>query len=372
MTSARRVALVLGSSVGGIGRHVATLAAGLVSEGDEVTVCGPAATERQFSFTSTGAAFVPIEIPAIPRLGDAGALRALRAALRPVTGPAFAVTHAHGLRAGLVVAMAKPADCPLVVTWHNLVLAEGLRGMVYRRLEQRVARATDVTLGVSSDLCARARSLGARDVRPALVPAPPLSPATRTPAEVRKELGVAPGQPLIFSAGRLHPQKGHDVLISAAVRWRDRRPRPLVVIAGGGPSRAELSRRITTARAPVVLLGQRTDMADLLAAADVVVSTSVWEGQPLFVQEVLRAGAPLVATSVGGVPDVVGDAAMLVPRGDVDAVERAVAQLLDDPSAREEYARRGPVRASTWPTEHDAVVGMRRLYAELASVGGSV
>lgn len=372
MTSSRRVALVLGSSVGGIGRHVAALASGLVTAGDEVSVCGPAATERQFGFAATGAQFVPIEIPAIPRIGDAVAVRALRTALHPETGRPFAVVHAHGLRAGLVVAMARPADCPLVVTWHNLVLADGLRGMVYRRLEQRVARAADVTLGVSADLVARARLLGAPDARPALVPAPPLVPATRTPAQVRKELGVVPSQPLILSAGRLHPQKGYDVLISAAARWRDRRPRPLVVIAGGGPSESELARRIAATRAPVALLGHRRDMADLLAAADVVVSTSVWEGQPLFVQEVLRAGAPLVATAVGGVPDVVGDAALLVPAGDVGAVERAVARLLDEPATRADYARRGPERASTWPSERDALEGIRQLYAELATAGGSL
>ncbi len=363
-----RVALVLASSTGGIGRHVAMLAGGLTEDGVAVTVCGPAAAEAQFGFTAAGAAFHPVEIPANPRVGDAVAVRALRALLRG-DGGGYAAVHAHGLRAGLVAALARPAECPFVVTWHNLVLAAGLRGRLYHRIERYVARAADVTLGVSTDLVARAEALGARDARLAAVPAPPLPPATRDPAATRRDLGAVPGQPVILAAGRLHPQKGHEVLIAAAARWRDRRPRPLVVIAGNGPARADLARRIAESRAPVTLLGHRTDISDLLAAATVVVATSVWEGQPLFVQEALRSGTPLVATAVGGVPDVVGEAATLVPAGDVDAVDTAVACLLDDAQLRSEYAARGPRRAAAWPSQRDAVAEVRAVYAEIARAG---
>jgi glycosyltransferase involved in cell wall biosynthesis len=360
----RRVALVLGSSTGGVGRHVASLVAGLVTDGVAVTVCGPAATDTLFGFAAAGGRFIPIEIPASPGLADAGSVRALRQALRADGG--VDVVHAHGLRAGLVAALARPTDRPLVVTWHNLTLAPGLRGEVYRHLERYTARAADITLGVSLDLVERARQQGARDARLAAVPAPPREPASRAPSDVREELDVEADQPIILSVGRLHPQKGHEYLIEAAARWRSIEPCPLVVVAGSGPSYLRLAAQVSAAEAPVRLLGHREDVPDLLSAADIVVSTSVWEGQPLFLQEALRAGAPVIATAVGGVPELVGDAALLIPPRDPDAVDAAVRSLLDDPALRLEYARRGPAWAATWPTEAEVVAQVEALYEELA------
>src|SRR5690606_16532069 len=102
---------------------------------------------------------------------------------------------------------------------------------------------------------------GAGDVRLAPVAAPLLPPPARSRAAVRAELRVEGDRPLVLSVGRLHPQKGYDVLIAAAARWRDRRPRPAVVIAGQGPSYLDLSARISATRAPVTLLGHRGDVA---------------------------------------------------------------------------------------------------------------
>ena len=87
------------------------------------------------------------------------------------------------------------------------------------------------------------------------------------------------------------------------------------MIAGDGPERAALAAQISRTNAPVVLLGARDDIADLLAAADVVALPSEWEARALVAQEALRAGVPLVTTAVGGLPSLVGDAAMFVPGG---------------------------------------------------------
>jgi glycosyltransferase involved in cell wall biosynthesis len=359
------LALVLASSTGGIGRHVTSLVAGLVADpGTAVTVYGPADTERQFGFATAGARFVPVEIPASPRPQDAAAVRALRRDLR--ANPPD-VVHAHGLRAGLVAALARPANCPLVVTWHNQILARGVRGRVYRQLEGYVARAADVTLGASGDLVRDAVAAGARDARLGAVAAPTLAPATRDPTDVRDELGVTPGRPLVLSVGRLHPQKGYDVLVTAASRWRTRQPSPVVVIAGSGPAYMRLAGQISHQRASVVLAGHRTDVPDLLAAAEVAVVSSIWEARQLFAQEAMRAGVPLVATCVGGLPDLVGDAALLVEPGDVDALDAAVRALLDDPQLRSEYGRRGAERAATWPTEADMLAQIRAVYDEVGA-----
>jgi glycosyltransferase involved in cell wall biosynthesis len=389
-----RVVQVLATSTGGVGTHVVDLARGLVAGGAEVTVCGPAVTEERFGFTGAGARFVPVEITTGTQPSDARAVRALRRAL---AAAAPEVVHAHGLRAGLVAVLARggrrgaaagPPDGPvrrrgalaggagaarrpLVVTLHNAVLARGLRGGASRLVERMVARSADVVLGASGDLVARAAALGAADARLAPVAAPALPPAERTRAAVRAELGVGDDVPLVLSVGRLHPQKGYDVLVAAAARWRGRHPAPRVVVAGNGPSYLDLTARISAARAPVTLLGHRRDVADLLAAADLAVVTSVWEARQLFAQEAMQAGVALVATAVGGLPELVGAAARLVPPGDVDAFDHAVRELLDDPAARDRYARAGRSRAATWPTSAETLAQVRGVYAELTRVSAA-
>jgi glycosyltransferase involved in cell wall biosynthesis len=361
----RAVALVLGSSTGGIGTHVASLAAGLVARGDTVTVYAPAETGRQFAFDDLGAAFVALEIPASPRPGDARAVATLRRELR--ARPAD-VIHAHGLRAGLIAALARRNGTPLVVTWHNVVLGRGIRARALAAAERYVARSADVGLGASTDLVDRARTLGGRDVRLGAVAAPTLPAPARTRAEVRAELGVTHG-PLVLSVGRLHPQKGYDLLIEAAARWRSLTPAPTVAIAGTGPAYRRLAAQISSTRAPVLLLGHRTDVADLLAAADLAVVSSVWEARQLFAQEAMTAGAPLVATAVGGLPGLVGDGARLVPAGDVDALDAAVRTLLADDAQRAQLAAAGRREAAGWPNEADTITMISDVYDELTRPG---
>jgi glycosyltransferase involved in cell wall biosynthesis len=372
MTHDMRVALVLASSTGGVGRHVMSLTAALVGTGVDVTVLGPAATDTQFGFAALGASFVPVEIPASPQPADAVAVRVLRRALGTVSPR---VIHAHGLRAGLVAALARQRSTPLVVTWHNRVLAGGLRKAIYGQLERYVAGAADVTLGASSDLVERVRALGGKDVRLGEVAAPTLPAPVRPPGEVRSEFGLAAGSPFVLSVGRLHAQKRHDLLIDVAARWAGRNssgpaldPVPHVVIAGSGPEYVPLAGRILTSHAPVTLAGHRNDVPDLLGAADLAVVTSDWEARQLFAQEALRAGVPLVSTAVGGLPELIGDAAAFVPPNDPDAFDAAVRRLLTDRDARADLARRGLARAATWPTEAETAARVAAVYAELAAV----
>jgi glycosyltransferase involved in cell wall biosynthesis len=362
------VALVLGSSTGGIGRHVASVAAALTRSGVRVTVLGPLATEEQFAFTTAGARHVAVEVAAGARpLPAARALARLRRALAAgPDGVPVDVVHAHGLRAGLLAGLAVPRGLPLVVTWHNALLPGA--GRAQGLLERAVARRADVTLAASSDLVGRAWRLGARDVRPHAVAAPARPPAARAREDVRAELEAAPGQPLLVTVARLHPQKGLDVLLAATRTWSDRWPPPVLAVAGSGPLEAELRRLAEGSGAAVRLLGARDDVPDLLAAADVVVLPSRWEARALVAQEALRAGRPLVASAVGGIPELVGDGARLVPPGDAAALAAAVAELLDDPTAAGALAERGRARAATWPDEDDTARHLLALYRELTGL----
>jgi glycosyltransferase involved in cell wall biosynthesis len=365
----RRIAEVLATSAGGVGSHVRTIVPAVRAAGATVRVCGAPATEELFGFTATGADFRPVGISTgLAPLADSRAVAQLRRAVK-----GFDLVHAHGLRAGLVAAVARrlsgDRSRPLVLTLHNaLQESSGARRRLLRAIEGATIRAADMVLAVSGDLADNARRAGARDVRVVPALAPPLPPAGRSRDEVRDELGLDAGRPLVVAVGRLHPQKGYDVLLDAVARWEagDRvRPAPLVAIAGDGPLEAELAERIRAERLPVLLLGRRSDVADLLAAADLCVLPSRWEGSPFTGQEALRAGTPLVATRAGGMPDLFGDAAALVPLGNAEALADAVVRVLTDPGHAAALAEAGPRRAATWPDEAAAGRRLAAIYREL-------
>ncbi|MFC6985834.1 glycosyltransferase family 4 protein [Streptomyces cirratus] len=352
-----RTVQVLGGAGAGSCAHVRSLATGLAARGVRVTVCAPAEAEGAYDFTGAGAEFTP----------DAAA--ALRAACAGAD-----LVHAHGVRAGMRAALAlrgyRPGRrAPLVVTWHGgAPEAAGPLGQMSRLMERHVARAASVVLGASSDQVDLARLRGARDARLAAVAVPVAAgpePAVE-PEKVRAELGVVE-RPLVIAVGSLVARRGYGLLLEAAREWRALDPVPLLVIAGEGPLRAELTRRIEAEGLPVRLLGRRRDADRLLAAADVAVLPSRWEGRSLLAQEALRAGVALVATRVGGVPELVGEAAVLVPYGDAGALASAVTALLADPARRVALAAAGRAQAATWPSEDDTVAQVLSVYDELTA-----
>jgi glycosyltransferase involved in cell wall biosynthesis len=118
---------------------------------------------------------------------------------------------------------------------------------------------------------------------------------------------------------------------------------------------------------PVVLLGYREDVPDLISAADVVVSTAVWEGQPIWLQEALGLGAAIVATDAGGTREVTGDAAQLVAVGDATALAREIGALLSDAVRREALGESALARAATLPSVLDVVGSLTGLYGSVRS-----
>ncbi|MFE7137793.1 glycosyltransferase family 4 protein [Streptomyces sp. NPDC057644] len=352
-----RTVQVLGGGSAGSSAHVGSLAAGLVARGVQVTVCAPSAVDRAYDFTATGARFLPV-----PRRSDPAAVAALRAACAGAD-----VVHAHGLHAAARTALALSGRAvPLVMTWHTRRYAEGARRQILHLLERRAARAAAVVLAPSSDLVDRARERGARDARLAPVAAPVPGPAgAADKGKVRAELGAV-DRPLLMAVGSLVPHHGFDTLLDAARVWRRLDPVPLLVVAGEGRDRGALQRRIRDEELPVSLIGRRDSVGELLAAADLALLPNRWEGRSLLAQEALRAGVPLVATAVGGVPELVGAAAELVPYGNAEALARTVVRLLGDPAARARLAEAGRVQAAGWPTEDDTIAHVLSVYDELA------
>jgi glycosyltransferase involved in cell wall biosynthesis len=375
-----RVAYVVGTVAGGAGEHVAMLARGCAQRGAEVTVYGPAQAGRRFfpaeppAPPGPAAGFVPVEIAGRPRPArDAAAVLRLRGLLADARPD---VVHAHGLRAGAAAALALMGLTrgALAVTVHNAPPAWGTAAAVYAVLERIVARRADAVICVSADLAARMRRLGAAVAGPAIVPAPVSWPAG-TPdgqAVAAARAGIArPGEPVVLAVGRLAPQKGFATLLAAAARWQGREPCPVIALAGTGPLDQALRAAADAGGIRMRFLGQRGDVPVLLAGADVVAVPSLWEGQPLIVQEALRAGRPLVASRVGGIPDLTGqDAAVLVPPGDAAALADAVLSVLDDPALSCKLGAAARARADALPTPDDAVDAALGLYRRLSPPAG--
>ncbi|MER5844817.1 MULTISPECIES: glycosyltransferase family 4 protein [Streptomyces] len=357
-----RTVQVLGGGTAATSVHVRSLAAGLVARGVRVTVCAPAEAEHVHDFTGVGAEHVHA-----PRSSDPGSVSALRAACADAD-----LVHAHGLHASFRTALALGGrHTPLIVTWHDRTPAEGARAHVLRLMERRVVKAATVVLGTTSALVDRARRSGARDARLAAVafPGPRTAPRTEDPDGSRlkllAELG-ATGRPLLIAVGALERHRGHHTLLDATHGWRRLEPQPLVAVAGEGPLRGELQRRITDEDLPVRLVGGREDITDLLGAADLALLPSRREGRPVLAQQALHARVPLVAADTGGIPELVGDAAELVPYRNARALADAVVRLLGDPGRRDELRAKGARQAAGWPTEDEAVAQVLSVYDELA------
>jgi glycosyltransferase involved in cell wall biosynthesis len=371
-----KLAFVLGTSTGGTGRHVRMLVAGCAAEGIPTEVFGPAQTDRDFGFSAVpGVGFAVVGIADRPRVRrDLAAIMRLRRLLRAWRPD---VVHAHGLRAGalaaIAVAFVRPdaydARPALVVTVHNAPAAGGATGAIYRVLELIVARRADSVLCVSPDLQERMLAAGARRVGPAPVPALalPLMSAPTAPTPSAPSAPSAQDRPVVLAVGRFAAQKGFGTLLEAASRWQDIEPVPVLVIVGEGPLETELKSQAAALRVDARFPGQRDDVPALLAAAAVFVLPSVWEGQPLILQEALRAGVPIVATRVGGTPELTGeDAALLVPPGDPDRLAAAVRAVLTDTALAARLRQAALDRARVLPTEADAVTAALAEYVRAA------
>lgn len=354
---ADRTALeLLGPSTGGIRQHVAELCRRLPASGWQGRVAGPAGVADGLEVGAVST----VPVPSAPH--PMQVLRATRAVRTLATD--VDLIHAHGLKAGWIAVLAR-TGLPVVVTVHNLVLDEaaGRSAAVLRRLEGWLPGRVDAVIAVSEGIATRFGGSSAR-VR-VIPPAGPVPHPVRSATAVRDELGVPAGAPLVVSVARLHPQKDLATLIAAAERLRVLVPTIRVVVVGEGPLEEPLRSmiRVRGLDDTVLLVGPTDNPADLMAAADAVVITSLWESGPLVASEAMLLDRPLVSTPVGFVPTLIEDgrSGRLVTIGDHEAVAAAVHDVLRDPVGARAMAEEGHRRAH-------ALLGAPRLVAEVAAV----
>lgn len=249
--------------------------------------------------------------------------------------------HAHGQDAAILAAAAvRLRKTRLVITRHVLEEPAGdWRQRARARLTLGAFRRADVPVAVSRATAGRLSQLarlpmeGIRVLyngvdtqayeRPAPVP---------TRAAICGPLGLSPSARLVLFPAMLRVGKGHDVLLEALPLLRERVPGLRVLLAGAGELEPELRQTANGNAQLVHFLGHRTDMPELMAACDLVILPSWAEALPTVLMEAAAAGRPVVATRVGGVPEIVehGRTGLLVPPGDPAALAGAIALLMRD------------------------------------------
>lgn len=353
--------MIVGRAAGGIGAHAASLVRGLTDEGWRVVVATAPVTAARFDLGSH------VEV-VWPGLRPVAAWRALRR-LRALASSAD-VVHAQGHQAGLV-ALAVTAGSgggapPVVISWHNAILGSGILRRVRTLLERVQVRRADLVTGASQDLVDRAKSLGARRAELAEVAAPAAGRASldrvSARAQLAAELGIDPDNDWLLTVSRIAPQKNLEVLLNAARLAQDTRggasERGVVwLVVGDGRDNllASLRATVATDATPVRFVGARSDVPIWMAAADLFVLPSAWEARALVVQEALAAGLPIVASAVGGLPELVADAGVLVAAGDPHELAEAVVGLLADPERRAVLAAAGKRRWAALPDEAEVL-----------------
>ena len=305
-------------------------------------------------------------VPMPTGLGDWRAWAAFRERLvidRPV---AF---HAHlgwplGCRYG--IAAAKIARVPYVVATSHLY--SPLDGVRFGRIKQwmqatSINRYIAVSNEVEKCLC---RDLGVPPAKVRVVHngIHTDSMLRNSDSRLRTELLAGCERPIVFTAARLHAQKGHDHLLAAAVQI----PEALFVLAGDGPDRARLEAKAVQLgiEGRVRFLGQRNDIDALLASCDIFVLPSLYEGLPLSVLEAMAAGRPVVATAVGGTNEAVidGVCGRLVPPADPASLAAAINALLADRHGAARLAEEGRARVRRLFSIEAMVRGVESVYDE--------
>lgn len=281
------------------------------------------------------------------------------------------ILHAHWIPCALAALASAPSGRrpPVVVSvWGSDVRL--LRLPVLGRLALRLLRRAEAILAVSERMKQDLISLGlpGEKVSVVLTARTPLERPSGTPEDLRARLGLPSGRPLVLYLGRLSPVKGPHHLVDAAAEVLREAPEACFVLVGDGPLGASLQAAVRERgmQDSFVFAGfvPHDRVGHFLAAADLLVLPSLSEGLPHAVLEAMSFGLPVVASAVGGVPEVVceGVSGHLVPPGEPDKLALGILSLLRDPERRRRLGEAGrrilEEKQLTWERFTDEVQGV--------------
>lgn len=344
-------------NIGGPSLHVIFLSAGLEARGYETRLVVGHETEREGNFLDLAAerGVRCVQMEALGReIRPWHDLRAFFAIYRLIRRFRPTIVHTHAAKAGALGRLAaRLAAVPVVIhTYHGHVLRGyfgPVKTRVFRRVESTMNRLSDVVIAVSEAVREDLVSLGvvaAPKVRVIPLGLELSGLAGELPrGALRRAGGVGEDAPLVGTVGRLVPIKDIPTFLRAAALVRAQAPEARFAVVGDGEERAALEReavRLGLAGA-IHFHGWLREMRDVYGDLDLVVNCSRNEGTPVALIEALAAGRPVVATRVGGTPDVLGQGAYgtLVPAADPEILAAAILAVLRDPEAARERARAG-------------------------------
>ena len=342
--------LVNGFQTGGAERNLVDLIPHLVGAGIHLSICTLSSRRDGHlaaAMAETGVERIDLDCAALYDIGALRRLDRLLCALRPDVLHSQD-QHSHILTGLMRMRRSGPA---IVMTRH--VIAEP-DGTTRERLRARMTlasmrRAADRVLAVSE--AAREHLVGPGRIPPDKVTVvfnglgvEPFASADRAAARTR--LGVDPSAHVAVMVGVMRPGKGHDVLFAALPELLARHPEAVVLLAGDGPELPRIRAAAGRFGDAVRVLGGRDDIPDLLAAADALVLPSWSEALPTVLLEAGAAGLPVVATDVGGCPEIVehGQTGFLIPKGNAGALAERLGFLLSSPDAARRMGERGRAR----------------------------
>lgn len=346
MAALKVMHVIGGGEFGGAERHVLNLAGAVDSRTVEISVC--CLFSAPFAEIAAGAGVNALVVP-MRHKADFGVVGEI-ASLACDSGADL--IHTHGVRANLVGRLAaRKAGKKVVTTVHSLLERDypGFVSCLVNRWAEIATRGwTDHFIAVSRALKEQLVSGGLPEEKVTVIYNGIVPEEFRPPAEpgaARAKLGFGPEVPLVGMVARLHAVKGHRYFLEAARKLLLQRPGARFVVVGDGPCRAvleELAGRLGIA-GQVVFTGFVEDVRPLMADLDVLVISSLWEGFGLTAVEAMALGVPVVATRVGGLPEVVrhGETGLLVPPADPEALAKGIAWMLDNPGAAREMAGKG-------------------------------
>jgi glycosyltransferase involved in cell wall biosynthesis len=372
--------------MGGPALHVAYLASGLQSRGyDTVLAAGTLARgEDSMAFVAEE---LGVEVVRIDELGrEISPLRDLVATIklaRLIRRERPQILHTHTAKAGTVgrvaALFAGSRRPPIVVhTFHGHVLRGyfgPLRSLFFRLLERRLASMSTALIAVSPQVRDDLVALGVAPrerfvvIRLGIELNERVAPDQDGRSESRRYLGIPSDRFAVGWIGRMTAVKRTDDVLVAFKRLRDSGVDATLCMVGDGPERSRLEDRaheLGVVR-DTLFLGYQEDVAPFYAAFDALVLPSGNEGTPVSAIEALAAGRPVVATRVGGVPDVVrdGEDGFLVEAGATDDLAERLGQLARDPNLRERMGAAGRERVLPRYAVDRLVDDVDRLYRSL-------
>lgn len=345
------VAIVSDSAgFGGAELYLSTLVSHLRAEWRFVVLLGDLADEEtRRRLVDAGAEL--IAIPGLRRIPRARAIARTVRALRKLD-PTLVHVNLSDQGDGLAPLIAARAARKRTVATLHLVIPGRQRWR--ERISARALRLPETVIAVSGFVEDYASAAGANALTvlngldmPEFEPNP------------RALLGLAPDKSVVGGIGRLHDQKGWDVFCDAAALIRENYPETVLAVVGDGPDRERLEQM--GERSGVRFLGYHENASTLIRAFDVVVAPSRYEACGLVAIEAMLAGVPIIAASVGGLPEVLADCGQLVPPERPDLLASAIVEFLNDPGARKAYTERATARARS-------VLSPERMAAETGRV----